>query len=368
MKAAILSIGSELTDGQIVNKNASWISGKLKALGLTTSVHLVVPDERKLMHEGLSFCASKADLLFVTGGLGPTSDDFTRDIVAEWAGLPLKFDETSWQHVSNRLTSRGYAVKEIQRQQCYFPEGAQILPNSEGTANAFSIDTQGKKVFVLPGPPREIEAVWKDSIIPWLKANTRDIDPYITRMWDTIGVGESDVAILTEEVLKNVTVERGYRVHLPYVEVKLSYFKSQEKQMQETVDRITAALRFCTVSRDCDDAAASLAKKLEAIHSVCIIDEVTGQFLMNRLMPTLRSYMTHKTWFFAKSRDVQSPAELKLWLISKDEHTCEVGLEHQGRILKDFITSPYKTANMRDRRHQYFAELAIIFWLKNITV
>lgn len=366
MKAAVLGIGTELTDGQIVNKNASWISKRLKDLGLTTSTHLVVPDERKLMRQGIEFCASHCELLFITGGLGPTSDDFTRDIVAEWMGEPLQFDEISWKHVNDRLISRGYVVKDIQRQQCYFPKGAQVLANSQGTANAFFVTAHGKKVFVLPGPPREIEAVWEDAIASWLTENTRQLDPYITRTWDTIGVGESDVAVIVEEVLKNIAAEKGYRVHMPYVEVKLSYFKSQEAQMASAVEALTEALKFCTIARDHEDAAELFAKRLQTTKSICVIDEVTGQFLMNRLMPVLRGFMTEQVWSFSKTHEVKSPAELHLHLFPKDEHSCEVSLEHKGRILKDIITSPYKTLNMRERRHQYFAEMALIFWLKNL--
>ena len=367
MRAAILGIGTELTDGQIVNKNAAWISKKLKTLGLTTSAHLVVPDERTLMRDGLEFCASKADLIFITGGLGPTSDDFTREIVTEWVGVPLKFDEASWKHVNDRLTSRGYTVKEIQRQQCLFPEGAEVLINTEGTANAFALNAHGKKVFVLPGPPREIESVWNDSIAPWLNENTKQLDPFITRTWDTIGIGESDIAVITEEVLKDTKVERGYRVHLPYVEVKVSYFKSQEDSMTDVIEKLTEALKFCTISRDEADPAHLFAQQLKHINSVCITDEVTGQFLVNRLMPVMRKYMTEQPWTFTKEKNTQSSADLKLWLHHKDEHTCEVGLNHKGRILKDELTSPYKTTNMRERRKQYFAEFAIIFWLKNLT-
>ncbi|WP_291515490.1 competence/damage-inducible protein A [Bdellovibrio sp. ArHS] len=367
MKAAIFGIGTELTDGQIVNKNAAWISKQLKHLGLMTQAHLVVPDDRKLMREGLEFCATKADLLFLTGGLGPTSDDFTREIVTEWAGVPLKFDEASWQHVTERLTSRGYVVKEIQKQQCYFPEGSKVLKNAQGTANAFYLEAHGKKVFVLPGPPREIESVWNDYVAEWLKQHTQHLDPFVTRMWDTLGVGESDVAVIVEDVLKNVSVEKGYRVHLPYVEVKLSYFKSQEQDMAAAVDTLTEALHFCTITRDAEDVAEVFAQKLKEVNSLCLIDEVTGQFLMNRLMPVLRTYMTDKFWSFSKSKDVKSPADLHLHIIPKDEHSCEVSLEYRGRKTKDFITSPYTTANMRERRHQYFAEMALIFWMKNLS-
>ncbi|MGZ3771419.1 MAG: competence/damage-inducible protein A, partial [Bdellovibrio sp.] len=304
MKAAILSIGTELMDGQIVNKNAAWISKNLKSIGLTTSAHLVVPDERNLMREGLEFCSEKCDLLFVTGGLGPTSDDFTRDIVSEWTERPLKFDEASWLQITERLTSRGFAVKEIQRQQCFYPEGARILNNTEGTANAFFMEVQGKKVFVLPGPPREIEAVWNKWINPWLQENTKKLDAYITHTWDTIGVGESDVALLVEEVLKKSKKKKfeiGYRVHMPYVEVKFSHFKSDTDKVKETIEKINEALLFCTITRDGEEPPDILAKKLETASHVYVEDTVTGSFLINRLLPGLRKVLNEKDWKFSNS-------------------------------------------------------------------
>lgn len=366
MKAAVLGIGTELTDGQIVNKNASWISKQLKNLGLMTSLHLVVPDEKKLMTEGLDFCASQADIIFITGGLGPTSDDFTRDIVAEWAQVPLKFDEASWLHVQDRLTSRGYTVKDIQKQQCYFPEGSEVIKNTFGTANAFTMTAKNKKLFVLPGPPREIEAVWESAISQWLTANTKNLDPYITRTWDTLGVGESDIAVITEATLENIPVEKGYRVHLPYVEVKLSYFKSQESQMLPAVHKLTEALHFCTITRDNQETSQILAQVLGAFDSLTVVDEVTGQFLINRLMPVMRDYMNSRSWTFTKSREVTSSAALRLWIYPQDAHTCEVGLEYRGQVTKDIIGSPYHTTNMKERRLQYFAEMALIFWLRQL--
>ena len=366
MKAAVLGIGTELTDGQIVNKNASWISSKLKEIGITTSIHLVVPDERHLMQQGIEFCAAKADVIFLTGGLGPTSDDFTRDIVAEWAKRKLLFDEASWRHVSERLTSRGYSVKDIQKQQCYFPEGAEILSNSEGTANGFGLTIENKMIFVLPGPPREIEAIWNSHISFWLHTNTLQLDPYITRKWDTIGVGESDIAVIVEEILNGHAADVGYRVHLPYVEVKLSFFKSQESKNQKLIENLTKSLEFCTVSRDGEDVAKLLAKKIKHFPSITVRDELSGQFLTNRLMPSLRAYMSTNQWTFTNLEIQQSSCSLDLWLKGFDGECCEIGLRTTKISIKETINSPYITANMLERRQQYFAEMAIIHWLKNL--
>lgn len=172
--------------------------------------------------------------------------------------------------------------------------------------------------------------------------------------------------MIVEEILKGVNVEKGYRVHLPYVEVKASYYQSEESALQPAFDRLTEALQFCTLARDGEDAAEIFAGILKQIPSLCVIDEVTGQFLMNRLMPVLRGFMTDQMWSFSKSRGVKSPAALHLHILPKDEHSCEVSLEYKGRKVKDFITSPYKSANMKERRHQYFAEMALIFWIRNL--
>lgn len=365
MKAAVLGIGTELVEGQTVNKNASWISAKLKEFGLQTSVHIVVPDEWREMTEALDYCANKAEIIFITGGLGPTSDDFTREMVAEWAQKKLIFDETSWQQINDRLTSRGYTVKEIQRRQAYFPEGAQILHNKEGTANAFFIEAHGKKIFVLPGPPREIEAVWRPFIDPWLQRESQNLDSHITFKWDTLGVGESDVALLVEDVLKGQQVEKGYRVHLPYVEVKLSLLRSQEAKLRPLIDKVTEVLSFCTITRNGEDLAETFAEKISAISHLGICDAVTGQFLMNRLMPRLRTFMTEKQWSFSNSPLKEFPGEFYLELKLQEENLCQVHLRTPQGVFNKTFTSPYKTENMRERRHQYFAEMALIFCLQN---
>lgn len=365
MKATILGIGTELVDGQVLNKNATWISEKLKNLGLTTALHLVVPDERKLITEALDFCAAHGDLLFVTGGLGPTTDDFTREVISTWTGLPLKFDEGSWQHIKERLEPRGYIVTEVQRQQCFYPEGATVLKNIQGTANAFFLEWRGKKIFILPGPPREIAAIWEDSIAEWLTKNTLHIDPYITRSWDTLGVGESDVATIAEEVLKDIPVEKGYRVHLPYVEVKISFFKSEEKKFTPYIEKITQALSHCLIARDQQDVAQLFSQALQNYSSVSIQDNITGSSLINRLMPVMKDFITTKSWSFSNTA-LDEEAQLQLSLSARDENSCVISIKKGQQKFTDILETPYKSLSRKERRPQYFAEMAMIFWLKHL--
>lgn len=364
MKTSVLAIGTELTDGQIVNKNAAWISARLKDKGFVTDLHLAVPDERKAILEALASCAKSSDWIFITGGLGPTSDDFTRDVVAEWAKLPLEFDEASWRHVQARLGARGFAVREIQKQQCYFPRGSQILQNTQGTANAFRFQSRDKEVFVLPGPPREVEAVWLAGIAPWLAEKSKDHDPFVTLKWDTLGKGESDIAVLSEEALQGVAIEKGYRVHLPYVEVKVSYLKSQEKKFQPAIERLEKAIGPLTVSRNGADIAEDVVRLLKSKPSFHLQDAVTNGFLLNRLMPSVKE-LQQTRWSFSTGEELRN-SELTLRLERIDELSAKVSIQKNNEQKEETLTAPFATPNMADRRLQYFAERALIFWKKTL--
>ncbi len=369
MKAAILGVGTELTDGTIANSNASWISKKLKTKGLITESHLVVPDDRPLILQGLKDISRHADLIFITGGLGPTSDDFTREVIATWIGKSLKYDSASWEYITERLTSRGYQVKEIQKQQCYFPEDSQILFNRNGTAHGFYCQYGVKHIFVLPGPPSEIAAIWQDSIDAWLDEKTQHTDAYITRLWDTMGLGESDIATIVEDVFKGQNYLIGYRVHLPYVEVKISYWKSEETKASEKIQELDVALKEYTITKDGKDIAHSLLQKLEGYKNFSICDEATGSFLLNRVLPLLKNSTKKMSWQFitdapTEFEQTSNKYEVSIYIRETSDNSYMLEIKKGKKSHKAEIQTPYKTQNMLERRKQYIAELALIEWLQ----
>ncbi|MGZ3692312.1 MAG: competence/damage-inducible protein A, partial [Pseudobdellovibrio sp.] len=329
MKASILAIGTELTTGQIINKNAAAISEKLKAAGVIMTSHLTVPDDRALILEALQFLETKSDLLFITGGLGPTSDDFTRDVVAEWSGLKMKFDDESWKHIQERLSSRGFTVRDMQKQQCYFPESSRILFNAEGTANAYKFNHKNIEVYVLPGPPREIEAIWRDHIQGDMIEKTKSLNKLITNAWDTLGVGESEVAFQVEELLKDKArdkyLEVGYRVHLPYVEVKITFEKKEEIFWALWLDRIERTLAPITIARDFADVAKLALDKIQDL-DFTFYDFISEGYLHNRLTPFLKKL---KSWSFKQSDSLLSADMFEnednfLALLPYEENACIV--------------------------------------------
>ena len=364
MKASILAVGTELTTGQIINKNAASISEKLKAFGVVTSCHLTVPDDKQIILDSLRFIESYGDMIFITGGLGPTSDDFTRDVVAEWSGLPMKFDGNTWDYIQKRLTERGYVVRDMQKQQCYFPQGAEILTNSEGTAHAFTFSLRGKTVFVLPGPPREIEAVWKTHIHSLLQTKTQHLNKLVTRSWDTIGTGESDVAFQVEEILKSrpsAYSEIGYRVHLPYVEVKFTHNESDAELFAPYIKKIDAALSKVCVGRDFYDVVEAVVAKIKNT-DFTFYDFVSEGFLHSRLSPKFREI---SKWSFKQSKD--NPAvdmfeneDNFLALLPFEDNQCILIHSFDGKRRQKTLIAPMKSSFQAERRRQYFSEMALL--------
>lgn len=341
----------------------------MRDLGVPTSLHLVVPDEADRIERALQYCAQNCDTLFVTGGLGPTSDDFTRDVVAHWAGRKLIWDEASWQHLKDRLQARHYAVRDIQRQQCYFPEGSEVLTNRMGTANAFYLSHQSKDIYVLPGPPGEIAAVWQDHLDSRLREKTRSVDALITRSWDTIGCGESEIADRVEEVLKGCPFEKGYRVHLPYVEFKITYLKSQGSQAEPWLRAIETCLAPMTVLRDGEDAAEKLASALQAFEQVIICDEIPGSFLLHRLFPFCKNLLRERKLSFVTSwnklQKDQSSRTLLLHLREESSGSARATVEIHRQKHSQQMLSPFTSLLLKDRERQFYAEMAMVSWLNS---
>lgn len=366
LNICVLGIGTELTTGQILNRNAQWISQKMHALGADCPLHVVVPDERPLILEALKNCALHSDVLFITGGLGPTSDDFTREMIAEWTGAQMQWDETSWQHLNERLKQRNIPVKEIQRQQCFFPVGSQILTNRIGTANAFYVNHQGKDIYVLPGPPREIESVWQDWIHKKMEEKCQNIEKKMTRSWDTLGLGESQVAEMVEEVLQGCPLERAYRVHLPYVEFKLLFTSSQKQDAEKWFVKIDETLKETTLVKNGQDVASMLIEKLKLFKRVSIYDQIDGGFLIKRLSADIKTLLKECQLLLSNGPSATESQDLILTLSKKDSHRALAQISYLGIQNQIEILSPYSAASMLERANQYYAEKAMMFFYEEI--
>jgi nicotinamide-nucleotide amidase len=291
--AATLAVGTEITDGQIIDRNSAWISQKLVREGVGVIEHRAVADDRVEIARALGELSAKVDLLFVTGGLGPTSDDFTRDLLAEVFGRPLEFHPASWQQVQDKLTARGVQVREIQRQQCFFPQGARVLDNPLGTANGFYFDAVGEpgahavRVIALPGPPAEIAAIWEQGLASELSALVPEREREQLMIYRCLGRGESEIAEIAEKIVGGSGVRVGYRAHVPYVEVKL-WAKADDHSAQAVLSQVRQALQPWIVNENDEDASDKLLAHCLSGGSVRIFDFATSGLLQERLGSMIR--------------------------------------------------------------------------------
>lgn len=292
-KAATLAVGTEITDGQIVDRNSAWISKRLTDAGVEVVEHRAVADDRGEIERALHELVARVDVLFVTGGLGPTSDDFTREVLSTFCGRELVFDDGSWKHIESRFAARGLQAKPIQRQQCFFPKGARIMTNNAGTANAFSFDHSARgrdvRVYALPGPPAEIATVWDEHLVEEIGTLTPESEKEDLHLIRTLGTGESAIAEITEKIIAGHGLKVGYRAHLPYVEVKLWSKRSEKAKAAPVIDAVEKALSQWTVGHGGEDLADALLAPVAGGRKIHVRDHATRGLLEERLLERLRS-------------------------------------------------------------------------------
>ena len=243
MRGSVVAIGTELRSGQIINSNAAKLSAALTSLGVDSVFHITVPDDHGAILHALRSAELVSELIFVTGGLGPTTDDFTRDVVAAWAGLPLYFDDSAWARLIKKLELRGRVASNSQKQQCSFPQGAMILENPKGTAEAFFLRVRDRRVWVLPGPPLEIEAIWDAGVRKMIEQLIPDGPKYELLSWICKDKAESEIGDLVESIVRGTGLRTGYRCFKPYVEVKIWCLRSDLPKHSAQFDRINDALK-----------------------------------------------------------------------------------------------------------------------------
>ncbi len=376
--ASIVAVGSELLSGQIVNRNAAWLSSKLFGLGLDARLHLTVDDVEADILKGLDQAAAVADCLFVTGGLGPTSDDLTRQAVAKWAGVELAYDEESWQHIVKLFARFSNTVPETNRQQCFFPAGAAVLMNSAGTANAFCLKAKGKEIWVLPGPPAEVEAIWNDHVGGQLANRIPELAKKQLKMWRVIGKGESHLAEIIEPLVHGQGVEVAYRAHRPYVELKLRYPAADAEAHQRLLHDVEAALKPWIYETDDQDVPASLIHRLARFRSIDLYDGCTQGNVVEVLAPLLRETVTKPamiscvtSWerhdtpqaFVETMLQMNSDTEAALAVAGFDgTGTWAVGIRIMGETSIEEKPSLYKGDALRGRNLKAIAHLATKAW------
>ncbi|MCA9182774.1 MAG: hypothetical protein KDA51_15040, partial [Planctomycetales bacterium] len=200
LQAEVLSIGDELTSGQRLDTNSQWLSARLAELGIRTIRHTTVGDDLAGDIEALRLAAGRADVVVVSGGLGPTLDDLTRQALADAFECPLELDVDSLEHIRQLFARRHREMPERNQVQAMFPRGARVIPNPHGSAPGIdmSVDSlgRGSRIFALPGVPAELKEMWTQSVVPQIEAMLgATLAPWRYHAVKLFGIGESDVEV-----------------------------------------------------------------------------------------------------------------------------------------------------------------------------
>ncbi len=194
MRAYILSTGDELVRGRTLDRNAGEIAAALSAEGLTVVGMTTAGDEQPELVAAMRRACHAADIVVMSGGLGPTEDDCTRSAAAQAAGVSLRRDPALEAWLRERWAERGLTMPRSNLRQADLPEGADAVPNAYGTAPGFRVEIDGSHLFALPGPPREMRGVLADEVIPRIRRIAGPGDQVVqTRTVETFGARESDV-------------------------------------------------------------------------------------------------------------------------------------------------------------------------------
>lgn len=285
-KAVILSTGDELTTGKVVDTNSAHIADRLFSLGLEVVAVLKVGDTEERLLWALDHGLGLGDLVIGTGGLGPTADDLTTEVVGAYLGRPLKEDADVAAGLVKRFEARGFPWTKNNLKQALFPEGAEIVPNPMGTAPGFRVETAEKKSLVwLSGVPREMEAMLRETVLPWV-ARASGAGGVSVAPFKIHGLTESKLDDLVQPIALPPEARLSFRAHFPDLTLRLTVRggREREKTCAALVGQIRQALGphiYCEEDLTLEEIVGRLLR--EKGWSLALAESITGGYIGHRI-------------------------------------------------------------------------------------
>jgi nicotinamide-nucleotide amidase len=288
MKAEIIAVGSELLTPDRVDTNSLFLTAHLNKLGIEVTRKTVVGDELAALRNAFDESARRVELIIASGGLGPTEDDRTRDAVAELLGRKLSRDPAVMSMIEARFRKIGRTMSEVNARQAMVPEGATVLPNDRGTAPGLWLESSGRIVILLPGPPHELKAMFAQQVEPRLARLSTGVR-LIARELRVAGMGESDVdqriaPIYTRhnEVQTTILAAPGeIQIHLRMWSNDASAAERQLQGIQESIVLTLGEAVFTTAGESMEEV---VARELTMHHAtIATAESCTGGLLAERL-------------------------------------------------------------------------------------
>ncbi|MCL2105484.1 MAG: competence/damage-inducible protein A [Oscillospiraceae bacterium] len=277
-RCEIITVGTELLLGEILNTNLQFLSQRLAETGIAVERHCTVGDNPARLREAFLSALDRGDIVLLTGGLGPTADDITKEVVCEALELPLVLDELQLSRIEDFFRTRGLAMSESNRKQALVPEGCQVLYNGNGTAPGCWIAKGDKRVALLPGPPGELRPMFQEQLKPLLMPFSSGV--ILSHYLRTIGIGESRMADLAQDYLDlaNPTIAPYAKQGEAFLRVCAAAATEEEAEAlcKPIIKKLKEILGFYAYSVDKELEAAVIDCLVEAKKTVAIAESCTG--------------------------------------------------------------------------------------------
>jgi nicotinamide-nucleotide amidase len=322
--AEIIAIGSELLLGQIVDTNTSYLAGRFQELGLDLRYSTQVGDDPGRMAKVLSQALKRSRVIVTTGGIGPTEDDLTREVIARITGRKLIFHPKLFKTIQGFFNLAGFVMAPNNRKQAYIPKGAKPVPNPIGTAPGFILETEkGNIIVAVPGVPREMKRLWAETIAPYLrKAMGAGLGLIANKVLKVCGLGESRVDEQIGDLIReSLNPLIGLLASPGEIRIRLTaHGKNREETqilLKHTADQIRQRLGPVIFGEDEDTLEGTVVRHLEQQGlSLALADAFTGGRITQRLQTT-RSPLVKGGWI------IQNPAG---WPLHKEGNSSHPGL------------------------------------------
>lgn len=243
MQAEIITIGTELLLGQIVDTNAAYLAQQLAGIGLNVYRKTTVGDNELRIADAIRSALRRSDVVITSGGLGPTVDDKTREAVATATDRKLVLDQGLLRQIEEFFRRRGRELGENNRRQAYIPRNATPIPNPVGTAPGFIVKHQDRYVISLPGVPRELYHLTEEAVLPFLREELGLRAIIKSRVLRTAGIGESDIDRRIADLEESTNPTVGLAAHSGSVDIRISARAEDEHEAQQMLDEMEARVR-----------------------------------------------------------------------------------------------------------------------------
>ncbi len=242
VKAEIVSIGTEILLGEITDTNASYLAGQLPLLGIDLYRVTQVGDNQSRITEVLGKAWNRSDLIIITGGLGPTEDDLTRESIAGMLGEEMQIDPDLENWLRDKFDTIGYPMPDNNLKQCTLVPSARAIPNSRGTAPGWWVSRDGKALLAMPGPPGEMMQMWKSQVRDELRRNL-DTAVIVSRTLKMLGVGEANIDKMISHLLASNNPSIGVYAKQTGIELRITAKASNREEAGEMIAPVETEIR-----------------------------------------------------------------------------------------------------------------------------